>query len=294
LPGKATGGTTVLALLFLTGLTSMGMEVIWVRQFTPYVGTVVYAFASILGVYLAATFAGARIYRSWSSRHAQESPILWTLLALFALVPLVTSSPSIRLYKDLRMALGIAPFTALLGFLTPMLVDRRSGGDPGKAGSAYAINVVGCLLGPLLAGFLLLPYMSERWALIILSLPWLIVGLRGLRPTAGATRVARIGAYALIPLAGLLIFLSKGYDEAYPQRQVLRDATATVIATGSGMDKQLLVNGYGMTVLTPATKMMAHLPLAFLDRPPGCARHLLRHGNHVSIAAQLEDSYDCR
>ena len=34
------------------------------------------------------------------------------------------------------------------------------------------------------------------------------------------------------------------------------------------MNKQLLVNGYGMTSLTPITKMMAHLPLAFLDRPP--------------------------
>jgi len=60
---------------------------------------------------------------------------------------------------------------------------------------------------------------------------------------------------------------SQGYDESYPQEQVLRDSTATVIATGSGMDKQLLVNGYGMTSLTPITKMMAHLPLAFLDRP---------------------------
>jgi len=34
------------------------------------------------------------------------------------------------------------------------------------------------------------------------------------------------------------------------------------------MRKQLLVNGYGMTAQTPITKMMAHLPMAFLDRPP--------------------------
>ena len=57
----------------------------------------------------------------------------------------------------MRLVLGIAPFTGLLGFLTPMLVDRRSGGDPGRAGTAYAINVLGCILGPLLAGFLLCP-----------------------------------------------------------------------------------------------------------------------------------------
>jgi hypothetical protein len=34
------------------------------------------------------------------------------------------------------------------------------------------------------------------------------------------------------------------------------------------MERRLLVNGTSMTVLTPITKMMAHLPLAFLSRPP--------------------------
>ncbi len=43
---------------------------------------------------------------------------------------------------------------------------------------------------------------------------------------------------------------------------------ATVIATQIGSEKILLVNGAGMTILTPATKYMAHLPLAFLDRQP--------------------------
>jgi spermidine synthase len=259
---------SLIMLLFLTGLTSMGMEVVWVRQFTPYLGTVVYAFASILAVYLSATFAGSRLYRRWSSRGVVESPLLWTLLALSALFPLVGASPSVALPNPLRLVLGIAPFTGLLGFLTPMLVDRHSGGDPGKAGSAYAVNVLGCIAGPLLAGFGLLPYISERWALAVLSLPWLIAGLRPLRPGRVATLAARGAAYALLPLAGLMIFIGKGYSEMNPRLQVLRDSTATVIAAGHGMNRQLLVNGYGMTSLTPITKMMAHLPLAFLDHPP--------------------------
>ena len=258
----------LITLLFLTGLTSMGMEVVWVRQFTPYLGTVVYAFASILAIYLLATFVGSRIYRWWSRRGVMESPLLWTLLALSSLFPLVTSSPIFDLPDSLRLALGIAPFTGLLGFLTPMLVDRRSGGDPGKAGSAYAINVLGCIVGPLLAGFILLPHVSERWALTALALPWLIVGVRPLLPAPSVGRVPRLAAFALLPLAGLLVYAGKGYSETNPSAQVRRDSTATVIAVGTGMDKQILVNGYGMTSLTPITKMMAHLPLAFLDRPP--------------------------
>jgi spermidine synthase len=51
-------------------------------------------------------------------------------------------------------------------------------------------------------------------------------------------------------------------------REVRRDHTATVIATGSGLSKDLLINGYPTTVLTDITKWLAHLPLASLDRPP--------------------------
>jgi spermidine synthase len=57
------------------------------------------------------------------------------------------------------------------------------------------------------------------------------------------------------------------FEDLFPTTHVRRDHTATVIATGEGMEKQLLVNGVGMTVLTPITKMMAHLPLAALHQP---------------------------
>jgi spermidine synthase len=56
-----------------------------------------------------------------------------------------------------------------------------------------------------------------------------------------------------------------------PEAQVRRDSTATVVAAGQGMAKGLYVNGVSMTVLTPITKLMSALPLAFLDRPPQTA-----------------------
>jgi predicted membrane-bound spermidine synthase len=258
----------ILALLFVTGLTCMAMEVVWVRRYTPYLGTVVYAFASILAVYLLATFFGSYVYRRWSARQVQESPVIWIWLGTFALLPLAAASPGFVLDPFLRLLLGVMPFTGLLGFITPMLVDRFSAGDPAKAGTAYAVNIAGCILGPLLAGFGLLPFVSERAALIVLTLPWLIVGLVALRPSSKPSPGVRLGVYASLALSAMLIAAGKGYDENFPGRRVLRDSTATVIATGTGMNKLLLVNGYGMTILTPITKVMAHLPLAFLDRPP--------------------------
>ncbi len=269
-------GNLPLVLLFLTGLTSMGAEVVWIRKFTPFLSTVVYAFAAILGVYLAATFVGSRVYRYWSRTHNQEGGLVWGMLGFVSLLPLLTTSPGFHVpdfhSSMFRLILGIGPFSAVLGFVTPMLVDRWSGGDPDEAGSAYAINVVGCILGPLIAGFLLLPLMGERWALFVLALPWLMIGVTprwsvGREAAARQTLQFKISC-ALAGLAVVAAFMLKGFEDQFPQGQVLRDNTATVIAAGEGMTRRLLVNGIGITFLTPMTKVMAHLPLASLSHPP--------------------------
>jgi spermidine synthase len=52
---------------------------------------------------------------------------------------------------------------------------------------------------------------------------------------------------------------------------VRRDFTATVISCGQGQGRSLLVNGIGMTMLTPITKFMVHLPLAYHQGTPQSA-----------------------
>jgi len=262
-----------LLLLFATGFTSMGMEVVWIRQYTPYLGTMVYAFAAILACYLAATFLGSRIYRLWSRRYDREAILVWALLGVSAFLPMLAANPDLRLSKLSRLAIGLIPFSFLLGFVTPMLVDRWSGGDPDRAGRAYAVNIVGCILGPLLSGFVLLPLISERWVLFVLALPWLAIGLRpGWSSTAEATTAVpmwqRVSSYAIVLLALIMVFTNKSFEDQYNPAGIRRDNTATSIATGKGMEKYLLINGIGITKLTPATKMMAHLPLSFLGHPP--------------------------
>ena len=85
-------------LLLTTGLTSMGMEIVWIRLFTPYLGTVVYAFASVLAIYLMATAVGTWFYRG----RARTVPGLddrntWPVVALFALLPLLACDPRLPL-----------------------------------------------------------------------------------------------------------------------------------------------------------------------------------------------------
>jgi spermidine synthase len=263
-PGPRSG---VLALLFMTGLATMGMEVIWIRLFTPYIGTIVYSFATILGSYLAATFVGSTVYRYVSRTRDPDSQLAWISLALLGLLPLLTSDPRLPLGHGLRVLLGVVPFAGVIGFLTPMLVDRWSAGDPDRAGRAYAINVLGCILGPLLSGFVLLPLVGEHVSMLLFVLPW--VAMAGPWPRDRALRRGLYPfAYVIVGAALAVFFLTKDYETLFPHREVLRDSTATVIATGTGMGKRLITNGVGMTTLTPITKMMAHLTLASLDQPP--------------------------
>jgi len=263
-----------LALLFATGLSSMGMEVVWTRQFTPYLGTFVYSFALILALYLGATFLGSSIYRAWSRRRNREDGLVWFALWLVALFPLFTADPEIGLSNLVRV-LGIVPFSGLMGFVTPMLVDRWSEGDPDRAGGGYAVNIAGCILGPLLAGFLLLPFMGEHRAVQVLAVPWLAVGLVAMS-RAGSSRVResltwRIACYVLCLAAVVVIYDTHSFEQQYPRGHVLRDSTATVLAEGEGMEKRLYVNGVSITFLTPTTKMMSALPLALLDHAPQSA-----------------------
>ena len=150
----------------------MGAEVVWIRQFTPYLSTVVYAFASILGVYLAATFAGSRVYRYWSRTHDQEGGLVWGALGFVCLLPVLTASP----FFQVRFGIAAAGAWHRTVFRHSGIRDSHAGGSlvgrRSRSGwQAYAVNVVGCILGPLVAGFILLPVMSERWVLFVFALP---------------------------------------------------------------------------------------------------------------------------
>ena len=268
----------VLPLLFTSGLASLGMEVVWTRQFMPIVGPVVYSFAAILVVYLGATVVGSRVYRAWRNRLAEHIAVTETavLAGVTALLPLLATDPRLPahgyLSRGLLVICGIAPFCAVTGFLTPMLVDKLSQGDPQRAGRAYAINAFGCILGPLLAGFLLLPAVGERWSLLFLSLPFFGFGIWTLRrasvPTARLRHALGMLFATTAIVSILLLTLTRDFETLFPQSRVRRDYTATSIAAGKGMERVLLINGVGITRLSPVTKIMVHLPMASLPAPP--------------------------
>jgi predicted membrane-bound spermidine synthase len=272
---SSTARTPTLVALFGTGFASMAMEVVWVRQFTPLLGNLVYAFAFILASYLLATLAGSLLYRRRSASLSADGPRagIWIALVLAAMLPAVAADPrfpGIPRFQGLfvpaltsiaAVALSVGPLAGILGFVTPWLVDRWSGGSSRRAGSAWAINGAGCIAGPLAGGFLLLPWIGEQPALFILSLVFVAIGVMNAPRAAWKILAAAAGAAALAAL-------TRGEESRYPDARVARDSTATVIVKGQGRRRSLLVNGMSMTGITPITKFMSHLPLALLRHPP--------------------------
>jgi len=251
--------------LFTTGLTSLAMEVVWTRAFTFVLKTTIYSFAMILATYLLATWVGSYLYRRalTAGRMASVAQILGAL-CVFSLLPALLDDP--RFNQSIALTLGsIVPFCLALGYLTPRLIDAHSRGNPTAAGRAYSINIAGGILGPLLAGYALLPTIGTRAALLALSAPIfaLYIGTTWAAEHAWRRRIEVSLSFAA--LFAFAAFVSRGYEDGifYPGRhEVRRDHAATVVAYGEGMNQRLLVNGVGMTFPTPITKIMAHLPLA--------------------------------
>jgi spermidine synthase len=152
-------------------------------------------------------------------------------------------------------------------------LDDYAGGDPTVAGRAYAINVVGCILGPLFASYVLLTQLSERYALILMGLPlfgFYFYRWQTLRP--GWRWGTAAAAVALAVYAGA--FTQEFTDKVayFSQKiEVRRDYAATVMSADPRGGKVLLVNGIGMTKLTPITKFMVHLPMAYHQGRPESA-----------------------
>jgi spermidine synthase len=260
----------------------MAMEVIWARAFTPVMTTQVYSFALIVFAYLGATFLGSLLYRrNLRKGSVRATASLISLLAIASFLPIVcndlrflTNTANFAGYVSATvLLLSICPLCAVLGYLTPNLIDEYSLGDPAAAGRAYAINVTGCILGPLVASYVLLPWLGERYGLVVLGLPFLAFGFFGTGALSPWYRwSSRLTASALLVWS---LFYSVDLAGLVPMRasktEIRRDYAASVISAGEGLSKALLVNGVGVTGLVPITKFMAHLPLAFHTGKPESA-----------------------
>lgn len=288
----------VLIAYALNGFAALAYEVVWTRMFQLHLGTSIYAFSMMLGVYL----IGVALGSIWGGRYvnklkdplgffglAQVFIALYSVLGIYIFTIFRPVATRIALFNIILLpVVMVLPITFVLGLIFPA-VSRSYVEKEEKVGSGvgrlYSMNTFGCILGSVVSGFILIKIFGTRGTILALAGLNLIIGLlitlsgsikvktsRYLKPVyAGVILSLLLGIFSPEPFFTVLkkeIYRLLGEDmEIYYHKESI---TATTTAFGSKtkpLAKYLWINGVGMTFLCTETKLMAHLPLLLTENP---------------------------
>ena len=307
---RATGGSSTptlrlaYVLAFVSGLTSVGYQVVWNRLLALGTGNSTYVFTVILTLFLLGIAIGAVLLDRIRHRIDSTIGLIAVAQALTALCVLVGSTfilsrPAIPLIYAVggeffgnlatfavAAALVVLPATVAMGITFPATADLLGGerGHEGRAaGTLLALNTLGAIVATFVLPFFVFPVVGSPATLAGLVLVNAVVAIwLAFRAdvTSGLRRRARtIGMAVLVVAVGLqatgigfrnptavAILVNSGV--VFEERE---DEIAPVQAARLASTPQLFVTGTSMTLITVDTKFMPLLPLAL--RPQ--ARRLL-------------------
>ena len=299
-PAAATSDSTtphshMLYVLFLTGFISLSYEVLWVRILSTYGLSTTQAFSLIVAGFLLGFSVGALIVSRWIDRRPDLEASFSTVCVLTALsgalvlflfrrfealmVLLERTLPVGLLTSSLALAFVVSFIPAVfMGILFPLGLkiyaqDVRSIGS--KAGSILLSNTAGCVLGSLLTGFVLIPFVGMWNTTLILVNLSLLISIYFLLRAGGAARVQWAALVIVGVLANLLVFSdSKAFYkhvDGFRLAYYAEGLSGTVSVLERGDYRGIFVDGQNVSgtdrVLVADSKMLAHLPLLLVDDP---------------------------
>jgi spermidine synthase len=292
--------TLIAACALLTGAVSTGLEVAWARVLGILTSNSAYGFAQMLTVVLLGLVLGSLLSAWWSRRSGDA----WIKLGLcqgllagvnLALMPNFRSTPQWVIGMSDRASPGalflgellltaatlLAP-SVLMGTSLPLLASMiRNRSHFGLSlGRLYAINTLGCALGPFLVGFWLIPRLGIHSTLgvqVAVSLLVATIACMLARQPAFPWRLA--GAFAVLIAAGLawnLIPPGRYFKSPVESPRKLLyyaegDCAIVAVVEESNGVRTILVDGQpvagtaGTSVVDQ--KMLAHLPLLLHPNP---------------------------
>ncbi len=275
-----------LIVAFVSGLTSLGYQLLWTRMLASGSGNTTYVFTAILTVFLIGIAIGAAVVArligrspGWSGRAAfGRLGSVQVLVAGIVLGGLIVLSGQLPLLPfPARVIIVVLPATLAIGLTLPLASNLVAGGDEGigrDAGLLLGANTIGAIGGTFVVPFFLIPTIGSPASLVVLALMNLALGLALLARDAEFGGVPRRMAAAvgtvLTVLAVFALVLpnplttSEGATRLERESRLLADAEdeiASVQAGGAPDNLRLLVGGTGMTRLTVDAKLMAYLPI---------------------------------
>jgi spermidine synthase len=297
--------------VFVSGVASMGLEILSGRIVAPQYGSSIYTWGTIIGVFLAALSLG---YHRGGQRAAEDASVdrmAWLLMATAAYVAGVVFAGDILLvgvsglplparFASLpAVTLLFGPPTYLLGYISPYAAELAETDEIGQAsGHVYAVGTVGSILGAFGTTFVLIPTLSVEWIGFVLG--GLLVGTAlylSYPPLSGLSgRALAVAALLLLATAsGSLGFAAEGrvlYETqtAYQELEVTElNGTRTLY-----LDDQ---RHSAMDVDDPTRHVFDytryfHLPYLMADDPDDIDRVLFVGGGGFSGPKRFVEEYD--
>ncbi len=294
----------MLVFLFLTGFISLGYEMLWVRILSTYGLSTSQAFALILAGFLLGFSVGAwvvarkvderRDLESWFSAvsivTAFSGAVVLLLFRQFEALTnlLADATPMSPLTLGLVLAFTVSFIPAVfMGILFPLGVrtyahdiDRIGA----KAGNTFFSNTLGCVLGSVLTGFVLIPFVGMWNTTLVLINLSLLIAVAFLVRISNPARRQWISLVVVAVVANLLVFAdsktfhaelkgpdlrtaAEGFDIIYYEEGL----SGTVTAVERGDYRGLFVDGQNVSgtdpVLLADSRMLAHVPLLLAEEP---------------------------
>ena len=282
-----------LALAFISGLTSLGYQVVWNRLLGAGTGSSTYVFTIILALFLIGIAIGAVLLgvirpriRSVVGLIAVAQLLTAALVAIGAAI-LATPTDSFMLgaspefVSNLRdyawsTALIVLPPTIVMGLTFPAtaaLLGDETGTEGSASGALLAVNTTGAIVATFVLPFFIIPLIGSPLTLAALAIVNVVVGAFLFTRARSVSRSFRtIGAIAAAGLAVVIaVGVVRGSAFVNPTTVLIEakrgqvfaateDEIAPVVA-GRLSFPQLWVNGTSMTIITVDTKLMPVLPL---------------------------------
>ena len=212
--------TLALALAFVSGLTSLGYQVLWTRLLSSGTGNSTYVFTMILGAFLIGITVGAAAFaftRRWIRRPVAIIAIAQVVVAavvIWGLVQVIGHPGKIDPQKPLEAAqaivipilLVVLPATLIMGFTFPAS-STLLGDDPDRiaanAGRLLAANTAGSITATFAIPFFVIPAVGSPNAVALLALVNVATGVALV--ASGTGRAALSTASRLATSIGALV-----------------------------------------------------------------------------------------
>ncbi|WP_314384731.1 fused MFS/spermidine synthase [Pseudomonas brenneri] len=328
-PSKTQPARLALVLYAIAGGVALGYEVVWSQSIVQFMSTRTYAFAVVLATYLAGLFIGSQLMARWVERLRDPWGAFGLLIAGAGLVALLeiallgrwlvllqTQAEALVLsLGGLELAGMSARFamaalcivfvpTLLLGAAFPLALRLSVGSaHVGRdVGAVVAFNTLGGIVGVMLCGFVLIPWLGLVRTLGLLAVIAGAVGYiavrrghavkKGRRQAVAALGLLSLAMTLLTPVDRLANLLPGARNASLKFYQEGRGATVAVVTQGKGARafQRLYIQGVSNTGdAMPSLRYMriqALLPLLIHNGEPHSAL-VIGFGTGITAGALL-------